>query len=69
MSAEIKNPSRRVPLAMVFAVVLNGLFAFCFIIALLFTIGDVNKVLNTRTYWPIIEGKMDQISKNALINR
>lgn len=59
MSAEIKNPARRVPQSMVLAVVLNGLFSFCFIIALLFTIGDVEKVASSPTGYPIIEGKME----------
>ena len=56
MSAEIKDPARRVPQAMVLAVVLNGLFSFAFIIALLFTITDVNKAAASRTFYPIIEG-------------
>ena len=57
MSAEIKDPARRVPQAMVLAVVLNGLFSFCFVIALLFTITDVQKAAASPTYYPIIEGK------------
>jgi amino acid transporter len=56
MSAEIKDPARRVPQAMVLAVVLNGLFSFPFVIALLFTITDVNKAAASRTFYPIIEG-------------
>ena len=55
MSAEIKDPARRVPQSMVFAVLINGLTGFCFIILLLFTIGDVNKVASTPTRYPIIE--------------
>ena len=45
---------------MVLSVVLNGLFSFCFVIALLFTIGDVNKVAASisKTGFPIIEGDM-----------
>jgi amino acid transporter len=57
MSAEIKDPARRVPWAMVLAVMLNGLFSFCFIIALLFTITDVNKAAASPTFYPIIEGQ------------
>jgi choline transport protein len=56
MSAEIKDPARRVPQAMVLAVVLNGLFSFCFVIALLFTITDVQKAAASPTFYPIIEG-------------
>lgn len=48
LSAEIKDPTRRVPQAMVASVVINGLFAFCFIIAILFTIGDIDTVTTTQ---------------------
>lgn len=57
LSAEIKDPARRVPQSMVLSPFLNGLFSFCFIIVVLFTIGDVDKVVNSRTGFPIIEGK------------
>ena len=57
MSAEVKNPEKRVPQAMILAVAINGLFAFCFVIALLFTIGDYEAALKSPTYYPVIEGE------------
>lgn len=58
LSAEIRDPTRRVPQAMVGSVVINGLFAFCFIIAILFTIGDIDTVTNTSLGYPILESKI-----------
>ena len=57
MSAEINKPKLRVPQAMVLAPAINGLFSFSFIIAVLFTVGDVEAALNTPTLYPIIEGQ------------
>ena len=57
MSAEVKYPERNVPRAMILAVIINGASAFCFIITILFTIGDYQAALNSPTYYPIIEGE------------
>ena len=58
LSAEIKDPARRVPLAMVGSVMINGLFAFCFMIAILSTIGDIDAVTTTVYGYPIIESRL-----------
>ena len=63
MSAEVKDPARRVPQSMVSAVLINGFSAFCFIILALFTIGDVEKVSSTPTGFPIIARKITRIDK------
>ncbi|KAK4546655.1 hypothetical protein LTR36_001873 [Oleoguttula mirabilis] len=55
MADEVKDAPRKVPQAMVWATLLSGVVAFAFIIALLFCLGDVDKVSNTATGLPIIE--------------
>lgn len=41
----------------------QGLFAFCFVIALLFTITDVTKAAASPTFYPIIEGSAPTTSR------
>ena len=55
MSDEIKNPQKQVPLCMIYSVVLNGTLAFGMMITILFTLGDLETVLDTKTGYPIIE--------------
>ncbi|KAF2840590.1 amino acid permease [Patellaria atrata CBS 101060] len=55
MSDEVKDAPRRVPWSMVWTVILNGTFAFAFVICLLFTVGDLDRVLASPTGYPIIE--------------
>jgi len=55
MSDEVKEAKIRVPRSMVAAVVLNAIMSCAFIICLLFTIGDVDKVAGSPTALPIIE--------------
>lgn len=52
---EVENPATSVPRSMVLAVIINGVLAFGWIIALLFSIGDVETSLNSPTGYPIIE--------------
>lgn len=53
MSAEIKDPHRRVPRSMVAAVALNSVFAFAFIICVLYCIGDFKTA--SKSLFPIID--------------
>ncbi|ERF75937.1 hypothetical protein EPUS_01303 [Endocarpon pusillum Z07020] len=55
MSDEAKDAPRRIPLSMILTVVINAVFAFAFIICLLFTLGDLETVLASPTGYPIIE--------------
>jgi len=55
MSDEVKDAPRRVPKSMVIAVIVNGIFAFGFIVALLYCIGDPAAAAASPTGLPIIE--------------
>lgn len=55
MSDEVKSPQRKVPLSMIYSVLINGGMGFAFMIVVLFTLGDVETVLNTKLKYPIIE--------------
>jgi choline transport protein len=55
MSDEVKDPQRKVPRSMVYSIVINGGTALAFMIVLLFTLGDLETVLATKTGYPIIE--------------
>lgn len=52
---EVENAATNVPRSMVLTVLINGVLAFGWIIALLFSIGDVEKALDSPTGYPIIE--------------
>ena len=54
MSEEIKNASVFVPRAMVFSIMLNGSMGFGMLLAVLFSIGDVNSVLGSDTGYPFL---------------
>ncbi|KAF2092459.1 amino acid transporter [Rhizodiscina lignyota] len=53
MSDETKDAPRRAPRGMVLTVVINGILAFCFIICLMYTMGDLDTAL-TSTSLPIL---------------
>lgn len=55
MSEEIENAVTVVPRAMITSIVLNGALGFGFLIALLFSMGDIYAALGTATGYPIIE--------------
>lgn len=52
---EVENAATSVPRSMVLTVLINGTLAFGWIIALLFSIGDVQTALNSDTGYPMIE--------------
>lgn len=55
MSDEVKNASKKIPNSMVWAVAINAITTFGFIICLLYCIGDLEAVSLTPTKLPIIE--------------
>ncbi|KAI9712157.1 MAG: hypothetical protein M1812_006995 [Candelaria pacifica] len=55
MSEEVTNAPTTVPRSMVLTVFINGILAFAWLIALLFSIGDYEKALESPTGYPIIE--------------
>lgn len=52
---EVKDASRKVPLAMVYSVIINGAMAWAFTITILFCLGDYETALETPTGYPIIQ--------------
>jgi amino acid transporter len=55
LSEEMQNPEIGIPYAMVGSVVLNSFMGFCFLIAVLFCMGDITTALQTTTGFPILE--------------
>ena len=55
MSEEVKKASTTMPRIMMLTVLINGILAFGFLIALLFSVGDIEAALNTPTGYPIIQ--------------
>lgn len=55
MSEEVKNAPKVVPKAMVLALVINGVAAWVFLIALLYTMGSLDDALNTPYGYPITQ--------------
>jgi amino acid transporter len=55
MSDEVKKVKTRAPRSIIIASASNALLLFAFVICLLFTIGDLNKVAGTPTGLPLIE--------------
>lgn len=52
---EVNGPRTRVPHSMITAVTLNSIMQWAYMVAVLFCIGDIDKVTNTPTMLPIIE--------------
>lgn len=55
LSDEISDAPKKVPRAMIWAVVINTVLALGFLITLLFCIGDVDAAINTPTGFPVIQ--------------
>jgi choline transport protein len=55
MSDEVKDAKKQVPRSMLLTVIINGVFSFGFIVALLYCISDLDTVLASTTGLPIIE--------------
>ena len=55
LAAEVTDAPRHIPRAMVLSVGLNGLLVFGYVIALLYSTGDVDAINATTTGFPVIE--------------
>jgi len=55
MSEEVKRASTTMPRVMMLTVLINGVLAFGFLIALLFSVGDIEAALSSPTGYPIIQ--------------
>jgi len=52
---EVKDAPTKIPLAMIYSVLINGAMAFSFIIVILFCLGDFETALSTPTGYPIMQ--------------
>lgn len=55
MSEEIQGASVNVPRAIIGSIAINGTLGFGMLLAVLFTLGDVNAVLGTNYIYPFIQ--------------
>jgi choline transport protein len=55
MSDEVKDARRQVPRSMLLTVIINAVFCWAFTITILYTIGDAEVVLQSKTGLPIID--------------
>lgn len=55
LSEELPDPKRKVPIAMVGSVVINGFLGFIWCIVLLFCLGDPEVVLSSKTGFPFMQ--------------
>lgn len=55
LSEELPDPRRKVPIAMVGSVVVNGIIGFIYCIVLLFSLGDLAELLASPTGFPFIQ--------------
>lgn len=54
MAEEIKNAKVVVPRSMIYGTIINGTLAFCYLIAILYCMGDYAEALTSPTGYPII---------------
>ncbi|CAG8888818.1 unnamed protein product [Penicillium egyptiacum] len=55
LSEEMAKPSRNVPLAMIGSVVINGVIGLVYAIVLLFSLGDLESLLQSKTGFPFMQ--------------
>lgn len=63
---EVKRPKRNVPRAMVFAVVLNSIMQFVWLLVVMYRIGDLNNVTNAPLGMAIIGIYMNATNSKAV---
>ncbi|KAJ5162885.1 amino acid/polyamine transporter I [Penicillium coprophilum] len=54
MAEEVKNAKFVVPRSMIYGILINGLLAFCYLIAILYSMGDYMEAVTSPTGYPII---------------
>ncbi|KAJ5815789.1 hypothetical protein N7447_008022 [Penicillium robsamsonii] len=55
LSEEMPKPSRNVPLAMLGSVIINGVIGLVYAIVLLFSLGDIESLLQSKTGFPFMQ--------------
>jgi choline transport protein len=55
LSEEMPKPSRNVPLAMIGSVIINGVIGLVYAIVLLFSLGDLESLLQSKTGFPFMQ--------------
>ncbi|KAI2788405.1 hypothetical protein POX_e06421 [Penicillium oxalicum] len=55
MAEEVKNAKVVIPRSMIWGTLINGVFAFCYLITILYCMGDYTEALTTPTGFPIIQ--------------
>lgn len=65
LSEELPDPKRKVPIAMVGSVVINGIIGFVWCLALLFSLGDLEQVLSSPTGFPFMQIFLDATKSPA----
>ncbi|KAL3425153.1 amino acid permease [Phlyctema vagabunda] len=55
MAEELPQPARNIPIAMVGSVVVNGILGFGYCLMLLFSLGDLNELLESPTGFPFMQ--------------
>jgi choline transport protein len=55
MPEEVRNASVNVPRAIIFSILLNGILGFGMLVAVLFCLVDINRVLASPTGYPYLE--------------
>ncbi|KAJ5360981.1 Amino acid/polyamine transporter I [Penicillium brevicompactum] len=65
LSEELPKPSRNVPLAMIGSVTINGVIGLVYAIVLLFSLGDLESLLQSKTGFPFIQLFLDVTKSRA----
>lgn len=55
LSEELPKPSRNVPLAMIGSVTINGVIGLVYTVVILFSLGDLDNLLESKTGFPFIQ--------------
>ena len=65
LAEEVSNAALTIPRAILGAMLINGLVGFAMMVTLLYCLGDIEKVLNTRTTFPYIQIFYDSVGNVA----
>ena len=65
LSEELPHPKKKVPIAMVGSVVVNGIIGFVYCVVLLFSLGDLDTVLASPTGFPFIQVFLDTTNSSV----
>lgn len=65
LSEELPEPKKKVPIAMVGSVVVNGIIGFAYCLMLLFSLGDLDTILSTPLGFPFMQIFLDTTKSPA----